>query len=412
MNLISTSRVRNYWERFPSSLRLIIEVRLWTAIGAGGVLYLSPIIFNSLGFSAEQIGSGMTTAAFAGIITKFGSGYLLDKKFSYIKAIKIAYIIAIISDYILFFSNNYSAYLYGQLFLGAAAGIYWPSIELAVPLNCKDQIKANEGYALARSADAIGLTLGLLIGTIGTYFELTRIIYLIDGICILYIFYILKDTQKVSIKNKGKKTNLNINNAYIESGKSSKNCWILDLFPLLSLTLFVTGVMTLLQIILPLDLAIGGVKRPPLTDQMVATFLTIKIILIAFFQWPISYLIRNKNSTLKFRLCLIFLLLGFILLSLSNFLVNGYLLILLSFIPLTIALCIFLPSVSNAIIISSPIEYRASAIALYSQCFGISALTVPLIAGRLIDTYETALQAWLIFSLICILLMPICKKIK
>ena len=103
MNLISTYRVRNYWERFPSSLRLIIEVRLCTAIGAGGVLYLSPIIFNSLGFSAEQIGSGMTTAAFAGITTKFGSGYLLDKKFSYIKAIKTAYIIAIISDYILFF---------------------------------------------------------------------------------------------------------------------------------------------------------------------------------------------------------------------------------------------------------------------------------------------------------------------
>ena len=145
---------------------------------------------------------------------------------------------------------------------------------------------------------------------------------------------------------------------------------------------------------------------------MVATFLTFKIILITFFQWLISYLIREKDSTAKFRLCLICILLGFILLSLSNFLVNEYLLILISFIPLTIALCIFLPSVSNAIIKSSPIEYRASAIALYSQCFGISALTVPLIVGRLIDTYETALQAWLIFSLVSILLIPICKKIK
>ncbi len=84
--------------------------------------------------------------------------------------------------------------------LGAAAGIYWPSIELAVPLNCKDQIKTSEGYALARSADAIGVTLGLLIGTIGTYFESTRIIYIIDSICILYIFYILKDTQKIIIR--------------------------------------------------------------------------------------------------------------------------------------------------------------------------------------------------------------------
>ena len=128
MNLVSTSSVRNYWERLPASLRLIIKVRLWTAIGAGGVLYLSPIIFNSLGFSAEQIGSGITTAAFAGITTRFGTGYLLDKKYSFRKTIKFACLIAIISDYILFNSQNYLSYLSGQLFLGAAAGIYWPSV--------------------------------------------------------------------------------------------------------------------------------------------------------------------------------------------------------------------------------------------------------------------------------------------
>ena len=102
MNLVSTSSVRNFWKRLPSSLRLIINARLWTGIGAGGVLYLSPIIFNSLGFSAEQIGSGITTAAFTGITTRVGTGYLLDKNYSYRKAIKIACLIAIISDFIFF----------------------------------------------------------------------------------------------------------------------------------------------------------------------------------------------------------------------------------------------------------------------------------------------------------------------
>ena len=119
MNLISTSSVRNYWERLPVSLRLIIKARLWTAIGAGGVLYLTPIIFNSLEFSAEQIGSGITTAAFAGIITRLGTGYLLDKKYSYRNSIKVACLITIISDYILFSSNSYLAYVAGQFFLGA-----------------------------------------------------------------------------------------------------------------------------------------------------------------------------------------------------------------------------------------------------------------------------------------------------
>ena len=170
--------------------------------------------------------------------------------------------------------------------------------------------------------------------------------------------------------------------------------------------------MNLLQSILPLDLANGGIIRPPFTEQRVASFLTTKLVLIAIFQWPVGYILRNKNSSFKFKLCLISLLIGFILLLLSNYIFNGYLLIIIAFIPLTVAVCIFLPSASDAIIKSSPIKYRGSAIALYSQCFGVSALTIPLIAGKLIDNYNSAFQVWLIATLICICLIPICKSIK
>ena len=412
MNLFSTSSVSNYWEKFPVSLRLIIKARLWTAIGAGGVLYLSPIIFNSLGFSAEQIGRGITTAAFAGITTRFGTGYLLDKKFSSIKAIKVACLFAILSDFILFYSQNFLAFLCGQFFLGAAAGIYWPSAELAIPSNCNTKIKSSEGYSLARSADAIGVTLGVLLGTIGSYFEFPRIIYLIDILCMLYILNILLNKLGISRKKIAFKIKDDLDDKYKSLKKKYNLKWIISLIPLLLITLFVTGIMSLLQSILPIDLANGGIIRPPFTDQKVATLLTIKLILLAFFQWPVGYILRNKNSSFKFRLCLISLLIGFIFLSLSNFLLDGYLLILIAFIPLTISLCIFLPSASDAIINSAPIKYQGSAIALYSQCFGISSLTVPWMAGKLIDTYDTALQLWLIVSILCILLVPISKNIK
>ena len=412
MNLFSTSSVSNYWEKFPVSLRLIIKARLWTAIGAGGVLYLSPIIFNSLGFSAEQIGRGITTAAFAGITTRFGTGYLLDKKFSSIKAIKVACLFAILSDFILFYSQNFLAFLCGQFFLGAAAGIYWPSAELAIPSNCNTKIKSSEGYSLARSADAIGVTLGVLLGTIGSYFEFTRIIYLIDILCMLYILNILLNKLGISRNKIAFKIKDDLDIKYKSLEKKYNLKWIISLLPLLLITLFVTGIMSLLQSILPIDLANGGIIRPPFTDQKVATLLTIKLILLAFFQWPVGYIFRIKNSPFNFRLCLISLLIGFIFLSLSNFLLDGYLLILIAFIPLTISLCIFLPSASDAIIKSAPIKYQGSAIALYSQCFGISSLTVPWMAGKLIDTYDTALQLLLIVSILCILLVPISKNIK
>ncbi len=412
MNLFSTSSFSNYWERFPVSLRLIIKVRLWTAIGAGGVLYLSPIIFNSLGLSAEQIGTGITTAAFAGITTRFGTGYLLDKKFNYGKAIKVACLVAILSDVILFYSQSFLAYLCGQFFLGAAAGIYWPSAELAVPLNCYSEIKSSEGYSLARSADAIGVTLGVLLGTIGTYFEFARIIYIIDILCMLNIFNILLNdldirTIKIELETKN---DIEFNYKNLEKKNNLK--WVIKLFPLFLVSLFVTGVMSLLQSILPLDLANGGIIRPPFIEQRVATLVTLKLVLVAILQWPVGYILRNKNSSYKFKLCLILLLIGFIFLSLSNLLLNGYLLILLAFIPLTISLCIFLPSASDSIIKSSPIKYQGTAIALYSQCFGISSLTIPWIAGKLIDNFDTAFHLWLIVSLICLALVPISRNIK
>lgn len=99
-----------------------------------------------------------------------------------------------------FYSQNFLAFLCGQFFLGAAAGIYWPSAELAIPLNCNTKIKSSEGYSLARSADAIGVTLGVLLGTIGSYFEFTRIIYLLDILCMLYILNILLNKLGISRK--------------------------------------------------------------------------------------------------------------------------------------------------------------------------------------------------------------------
>ena len=74
--------------------------------------------------------------------------------------------------------------------------------------------------------------------------------------------------------------------------------------------------------------------------------------------------------------------------------------------------CIFLPSASNAIIKSSPVKSQGTAIALYSQCFGISSLTVPWLAGKLIDNFDTAFQLWLIVSLICMILITNCKNIN
>ena len=317
MILVLKSRLSNYWERVPIDLRVIIKTRLWAAIGAGGVLYLNPLIFNNLGFSAEEIGSGITIAAFAGISARLTTGFLLDKKYSCTSAIKIASLFAIAADFILFNSQNYQTYLIAQFILGVAAGLYWPSAELAIPLNCNRKINLSEAYALARSSDAIGITLGVLIGTIGTYLGFMRIVYFIDILCMIYINYMLKNKSYKQTKRKSKnieaKNKKNIN-------PERKNNWILDIIPILQLTLFITSLMTLFQNLFPIDLAIGGIIRPPIAESKVATIVFIKLLLIAIFQWPIGYWISKKETSFKFSFCLLSLFAGCILLSISNFL--------------------------------------------------------------------------------------------
>ena len=69
---------RQWWHQFPAPLRELATVRLVASFGAGGVLYLTPMVFHQADFSASQVGSGLAVAALAGTIGRFASGWLLD----------------------------------------------------------------------------------------------------------------------------------------------------------------------------------------------------------------------------------------------------------------------------------------------------------------------------------------------
>ena len=43
---------KNWWMQFPYPLRLLTKIRFYAAFGAGGVIYLTSLIFNNIGLSA------------------------------------------------------------------------------------------------------------------------------------------------------------------------------------------------------------------------------------------------------------------------------------------------------------------------------------------------------------------------
>ena len=50
--------------------------------------------------------------------------------------------------------------------------------------------------------------------------------------------------------------------------------------------------------------------------------------------------------------------------------------------------------------------------AVYSQCFGVSALVAPWLAGVLIDANKNAVMLWLISGFLCILATPLTRRIN
>jgi hypothetical protein len=155
--------------QFPAALRQVALVRLVASIGAGGVLYLTPIVFHQEAFSAQAVTQGLALAALAGTLGRFASGVLLDRGLACSIPVLLASVAAVLGDLRLVGTASFGGYLQGMLLMGIAAGFYWPAVELAVPLGSDSgpaPIPSARGYALARSADAAGIATGALLGAL------------------------------------------------------------------------------------------------------------------------------------------------------------------------------------------------------------------------------------------------------
>ena len=398
-------KIREWWEQFPSKLRLITKARLLASIGAGGVIYLTPLIFNQINFSASQIGIGIASAALIGTFARILIGILIDRGTNYLLPLKVTSILVCIADLLLFNSYSFAGYLQGQLLIGLAAGLYWPAIEVGVS-SCCGSFPSGKGYALARSADALGISLGALLGSIGAYAGLIRAVYITDIGC-MFMFILI-----ISKPNLYKRTNKNIDLSKSESiGKLKTNNWIIKIIPILLLSLIATTIFSLLQSALPIDLARGTTIRAPLNEAWSSSLIAIQLGLLVIIQWPIGYWVSKKKLKFGLGISILNFGLGCFLIGISAYIKQGVILILLAQFPLAIGLASFLPTATEGIIREAPMQKKGFALALYSQCFAISAFFAPLISGLVIDKFGNAIIVWTTMSAICFIALIPMKKL-
>jgi MFS family permease len=394
------SRGTSWWFQFPAPLRHLARLRLIAMAGAGGGLYLTPLVFHQENFSAGLVTGGVALAALAGTLGRFLSGALLDRGRPCSLPLLLTVGSGLAGDALLLGARHLGGYLAGQVLLGIAAGLYWPAVELAVPLTCPP-IASARAFALVRSADALGVALGALLGAALASLDRLRGIYLVDMACLLSLAVLLL-RQPLPAAHPPR----------LPSGRESVLAWLPPLLPLLAVVLVATALPALMQSALPLDLVRGGLRRPPLPNALGALLVGLQLGLMVLLQWPVGQAMARRPVGVGLGLSLGCFAGGTALLALSALLDQGLLLLLAAQLPLALGAAAFLPTATEAVVEITPPRHRGLAMALFSQCFALSAFGAPLVAGWLLDHQGHGVGLWLGMALLCLLTLPLLRRLR
>jgi MFS family permease len=125
--------------------------------------------------------------------------------------------------------------------------------------------------------------------------------------------------------------------------------------------------------------------------------------LLLLLQWPVGQALARRPVAVGLGLSLVCFSLGGLLLALSALSPHGLGLVLLALLPLSLGEAAFLPTATEALVELSPARHGGLAMALFSQCFALSAFASPLLAGLLLDAHQHGVVLWSLLALLCAL---------
>jgi len=396
-----------WWNQFPIELRLITKIRFFASVGAGGIIYLTSLIFNNIGLSATEIGFGFAVSACVGTLTRIITGNYLNEKNNIQLPLKISSICSIFASCLLIYSKNSATYIIGQSFVGAAAGIYWPSAEISVPYLC-NQIILRKAYALVRSAEALGIFIGVFLGSFLNTFFYFKSVFINDIFCMLIILLLLiKNNARIAFAleiYKSKNTKLN---------SVSQSYWHKNTISIVVAILLITTCLALIQVTLPLDFVKGGIQRIPINENFTSYIISFQLILLFLLQWPIGSWLASKGRLFGLKFSLVNFFCSTTILFISSYLINlGVYFMIIAIIFCGLGISSFLPTCTDVIFKIAPSKKRGFALALLSQCFALGYFIGPLISGRIIDFFGYASPLWALISLSCIIIYLRILKFK
>jgi hypothetical protein len=372
------------------------------------VLYLTPMVFHREAFSAASVGEGLALAALVGVGARLLSGVLLDRGLSCSWPIGMGVVASLLGDGVLLGAVTEGPYRLGQALLGLAMGLYWPAIELAVPLTCAP-VPSARAFALARTADALGIAAGSLTGALLAARGWLRGIYVLDlgGLTLMALLL-----WRAPLPSQPRRERPRLEGDGSEGQTLTWPHWLLPLLPLLAVVVLATAVPALMQSALPLDLVRGGLRRLPLKEGLGALTIGLQLGLLLLLQWPMGRALARLPVAVGLAFSLIASASGTLLLAGSALVPWGGWLLVAAQLPLAVGAAAFLPTATEAVVELTAEPHRGLAMALFSQCFAISGLAAPLMGGWVLDRQGHGAGLWLATTGALLLGLPLALRLR
>jgi MFS family permease len=376
---------------------LLAVGRLLSQMGSGFTLFYASIFFvNQVGLSATAVGIGLGSTALSGIAGRLLSGVMIDsprwgRRWTLIWSLLVSAIAAAI----LAITTSFPGFLVGNLLMGLGTGLYWPANEASVAdLTTVEQ--RNEGYAVTRLADTIGLGVGVIFG--GLLISFTgafRALFVIDALSFLMFLGVVC----LTIPETGN---------FSGHPKSVWKGWVIGLqhqtlmLFLLVNTLFTTYIVQI-QATLPLyfsNSTQGSLSGRGFSPDTISVLFAWHILLGIVFQLPVISWLRHWSRPKILLASAILWAIGFVLVWITGITPSWSLpWATVTLGVLGIATTLYTPTASAYVVELAPNELRGVYLSLNSLCWAMGFLIGPPLGGLAMDQpHPWADYFWLVMA--------------
>ena len=392
-------RCRAPWLRYypPALVRscLLRGLALMALTGIG--FYLGIAYGDRLGGLA--LGYGFAVAAAMGVVSRWLAGRFLDGGLHWRHLLAVSGLLTATSMVQLRDVNDWSALLLGMALQGFGLGLFWPAAEIAVA-RTHGPVPLGRAFTLARFCEAVGSALGVLGTAVFTALGRTSWAFLTAAALLLAL-------AVASLLSPGTVARQPASNEQTDPQRRQSSYGSLAKVPglpaVLLISIMATSIIILQQSALPLDLVRGSLERPALEPVMGNLLVAVQLVLLVVLQLPVGRLVSRWPTSLGLRRSLLAFAGGQALMTLSSFPMTPDLWLVVAAQVLTaMGSAAFLPTASAACLERTPAALQGRAIAAYSQCWSISSVVAPPLAGWLLEIQGHGVGLWLLLTTLCL----------